>query len=159
MSLLFIVGIGIILINYQATEGTKLFRLNSSKARLTSIVSAVTVIKDHPLLGVGFNAYRYAMHKYGFAVAPNWQYSHSDAGTDNSFLFVIATTGIFGFISFIYLLFTVVKKLLNKISLDPMKILSFTSLVVLSVGSLFINAFFYPLILSWMWIIFGLTEI
>lgn len=155
----FAIGIAIILINYQATEGTKLFRLSSSKSRLTSAIRAITIIKDHPLFGVGFNAYRYAMHKYGFAVSDNWQYSHSDAGTDNSFLFILATTGVIGLTSYFYLLYIIMRKvLLVNRNVNSLHSVAFASFVTVCVSSLFLNALFYPLILAELWIVSGLTE-
>ncbi len=154
-----IIGIGIILLNYQATEGTKLFRLTSSEARISSIKSALTVIKNNPLFGIGFDAYRYAMHKYGFAISTNWQYSHSDAGTDNSFLFVFATTGLLGLACFLFLLYVIIKNILKGIKTNSMNVVALSSMATIGLSSFFINAFFYPLILTWLWVIIGITDL
>lgn len=130
------------------SEGTNLFRIASGEARLDSLSKALTISKDHPILGVGFNSYRYAQQDYGY-LDKKIIFIHSGAGTDNSFLFILATSGIVGFLAFIYLLFRIFS--IN----NP---LIKASIVVLIVNSLFINSLFYPSIMLWMWVILGLKE-
>ncbi|HEX8965454.1 MAG TPA: O-antigen ligase family protein [Patescibacteria group bacterium] len=152
------IGIGIILLNYQATEGTKLFRIASSAARITSAQDAIVIISKNPLLGIGFDAYRYAQLKFGTATGPNWQESHSGAGTDNSFLFVLATTGIIGFIFYINILvriFMLCKKYLQK---NSFAIVVISSLCAIIINSFFINSLFYPFILLWLVSLLGIIE-
>lgn len=150
----FILGIITISINYKATEGTKLYRVASSTARLDSINDALIIFSRNPLFGVGFNAYRYAQYRYGFATGPNWQESHSGAGTDNSLLFVLATTGILGFSSFLFLLYRIAYKV--KTTSSPVLAPVAASLLSVIVGSFFINAFFYPGIMFLFWSSLGL---
>jgi len=91
------------------TENLNLLRMASSKARLESASHAVTIIRDNPILGVGFNAYKYAQVKYGFIKEDKEIVSHSAAGTDNSFLFVLATTGVVGLASYLFIWFKILK--------------------------------------------------
>jgi hypothetical protein len=46
------------------TEGTNLFRIASSEARLASAQAALKVIDKNLIFGVGFNAFRYVMFDY-----------------------------------------------------------------------------------------------
>lgn len=131
------------------SEGTNLFRKTSTQARIDSSIQAIEIIKNHPVLGVGFNAYRYAQYRYGFLKGEDWQKSHSGAGTDNSFLFVLATTGVLGFIAYIYLLKTIFK---------TKDVVVRSSVLALIVSAFFINSLFYPFLMQWIWILIGLKE-
>lgn len=154
LGLLTVFSIGIILMlthsSGKYTEGTKLFRSVSSISRVKSLEAAWFIFSKQPIFGVGFNAYRYAQLRYGTANAANWEVSHSNAGVDDSFLFVMGTTGIAGSLAFLYLL----KKIF---SLTKKSQLALSTLVAILTGSLFINALFFPVIMAWMWIILGLT--
>lgn len=143
-------------------ENINLFRIASAEARINSAKIAIQIIKDNTLLGVGFNTYRYAQIKYGFRNAVS---SHADAGTDNSFLFVFATTGIIGLILYLNLLLAILKKsYMNYKKYKDKDIQKYISVIVISsmagiiVDSLFINILFYSFILVWMWILLGLNE-
>lgn len=147
-------------------ENLNLFRTASSEARIGSSITALKIIKENPVLGVGFNAYRYAQIRYGFKDVQSSLKSHADAGTDNSFLFVLATTGIIGFFAYIYLWFKALSinfksyKEEKSFSFNKMiSIIIISSLVGLFIDSLFINSLFYPVILQWLWILLGLSVI
>jgi len=139
------------------TEGTNFLRATSSESRVTTAQEALAIIQKNPLYGVGFNAYRFAQNRQGLG-GPNWETSHGAAGTDNSFLFVLATTGVIGLAAFLWLVYELF--LLGFINLKKNKF----SIVLISLtaglifNSLFVNSFFYVLILEWVWILSGLTE-
>lgn len=139
------------------TEGTNIFRIFSSQERVKSAQVAIKIIGENPIFGVGFNAYRYAQNKYANLNDSKWETTHSGAGTDNSFLFVLATAGIVGFVLYIYLIYKIflLAKLKKK---NPMSIVLTSVLCGLLVNSLFINSLFYVFILQWIWILAGLTE-
>ncbi|MEK7450744.1 MAG: O-antigen ligase family protein [Patescibacteria group bacterium] len=144
-------------------ENTNLLRTASGVARLDSANKAVTVIRDHPLFGVGFNAYRYAQIRYGFVGDKELMVSHAAAGTDNSFLFVLATTGLVGFTAYAYLWYRISSNLYalfkQNIGLDKIiPLVLFSSYVGISLASFFINALFYPFIIVWIWILLGYCE-
>ncbi|MEK7502163.1 MAG: O-antigen ligase family protein [Patescibacteria group bacterium] len=132
------------------TEGTNFFRTFSSEARIVSYKQSIEIIKDNPIFGVGFNAYRFAKERHEFSFPRDYK-SHSDASADNSFLFILATTGVLGFISYIYMWYRI--GLNNKKSA-----LILSSILALFVNSLFINSLFYTPILFWLWIVIGVTE-
>lgn len=144
-------------------ENMNLFRIASAEARLDSAQNALKIIGDNPIFGVGFNAYRYAQIRYGFREGIGAQVSHADAGTDNSYLFVFATAGVFGLIAFIYLLKTILKKSItdykNKKGLEKiLSIVFISSISGIIINSLFINSFFYTFIMEWLWILLGLSS-
>lgn len=140
------------------TEGTNFLRITSSTARINSIEQGIKIFQQSPIFGVGFNAYRYAQNKYSNLNNEYWQVTHSGAGTDNSFLFILATTGVVGFCSYIYLLFNIFVLSHKNIKKNKYAAVLFSSLVGLVIGSFFINGFFYVLLLEWVWILAGLTE-
>lgn len=124
-------------------EGVKLERTSSLKARLDNWGYSLTIFKDHPILGVGFNTYRYAQKSYGFLTGPNWQVSHGGAGADSSLLFVAATTGLIGLAAYLWYL-------------SRLWAISSTSwafragLVALFIHSWFLNSLFYPWVMIWL---------
>jgi len=138
-------------------ENTNLLRIASSEARIDSAKNAIEIIKNNPILGVGFNSYRYAQIRYGFRQQTETINSHADAGTDNSFLFVLATTGIIGFIAYMLFWKRLVRIAFNNRT-STVGIITLSSVAGLFVNSLFINSLFFPLIMLWMWILMGLIE-
>ena len=159
--LTFFLGVVIIPKNL-GSAGIELWRTASINARTESANNALIIIKDHPIFGVGFNTYRYAQRKYGFIVNRSVFPSHSDAGTDNSFLFVWATSGILGLIIYIYIWFVILRKNYTSYSVTKNKsweknlsILMITSISSLFLNALFINSLFYPNIMFWVWVITG----
>ncbi|MCL6096818.1 MAG: O-antigen ligase family protein [Patescibacteria group bacterium] len=139
------------------TEGTNLFRTFSSQQRIESSQVAIKIFQDSPVFGVGFNAYRYAQNKYGLN-NEIWQITHSGAGTDNSFLFVLATTGIVGLASYIYLIKSIFALAKVNFRDNVFSLILFSSLAGLIFNSFFINSLFYVLIFEWIWIVASLIE-
>lgn len=139
------------------TEGTNFLRSASSNARVEGVKEALGVIQKNPIYGVGFNAYRYARNQQGLS-GPNWQISHGAAGTDNSFLFVLATTGVIGFVVFLWLLYKIFSLGLINIKKNKLSVVLLSLIAGLIFNSLFINSLFYVLILEWVWIMSALTE-
>lgn len=140
------------------TEGTNILRITSSEARIDSAKSAIAIFEKNPILGVGFNAYRYAQNRYGYLIDRYWRETHAGAGTDNSYLFVLATTGIIGFAVYVYLVIRMGQVCLAKGTQKLIRVTVFSSLIGVSVSALFINSFFYIFIMEWLWILLGLME-
>jgi len=133
-----------------AGEGVNLLRTNSVFAKLENYQLAWKIIADHPVFGVGFNNYRIAQRKYGFLSEENWQSTNAGAGADNSFLFTWATTGIFGFLTLLFLLARIMQKSILLAVKNEMALILFTSTIAIAVSSFFVNAFFYPWVLFWL---------
>lgn len=152
----FIIGI-ILLPKNLPGEGVNLARTASVAARQQSMERAVKIWQDHPLFGIGFNAYRYAQKQYGFLPEDNWQTLHSAAGTDNSFLFVASTTGTVGLLSFFYLCYSILRITWRQKQRQISQVV-LVSVVGILVNSLFINSLFFESILAWIWILVGIRE-
>jgi O-antigen ligase len=158
VALLAIVLIIFILPKSFTTEGTNFLRAVSSEARVKTAQESLVIIQKSPIYGVGFNAYRFAANKLGIVTGQEWQTSHGGAGTDNSFLFVLATTGIIGLIIYLNLLHRIIILGLNNLRKNKYAIVLISSLAGLLISSLFINSLFYVFILEWVWILASFTE-
>lgn len=120
-------------------EGVKLERTSTVSARLSSWKNSLTIFRDHPWLGVGFNTYRYAQNQYGFLDQSEWLASHAGAGADSSLLFVAATTGVIGLAAYLWYLSRL-------FSLPALRYY----LPALLIHSLFLNSLFYPFVMVWL---------
>jgi putative inorganic carbon (hco3(-)) transporter len=145
------------------SAGVELWRTASITARSISATQAITILKNYPILGVGFNSYRYAQLHYGFIEKNNWEQSHSGAGTDNSFLFILATTGLIGFSAYLFLWVIIIKNTWKNYKKSEgltyyISIVILASIASITVNSLFINSLFYPSIMFWMWTLLGLID-
>jgi O-antigen ligase len=146
-SVFFVLLFFLFLFSDTSIEGLNPFRTQSSHERITSTVQVSNVIIKDPFLGVGFNAFRYAQIRYGTRQAVGAATSNADAGTDNSFLFVLATTGIVGFALYIASYFFLVRNLFDEKDIASLVLAS--SMIGLFAGSFFLNILFYTPILSW----------
>jgi len=138
------------------TEGTNLFRSVSIEQRIKSGEVAFSIFKDNPIFGVGFDAYRYYQKSHGYLGGQYWDVTHAGSGADNSYLFILATTGIVGFTAYLYLLYRMF--LIGKAKKSNLKYFACASLAVFCVSGLFINVLFYTFLMEWIWIVFALTE-
>lgn len=148
------------LLPFSHIENTDLFRTASSGARVESAKIAISIFSKNPILGVGFNAYRYAQVRYGFRPSETLYPSHANSGTDNSFLFLLATTGIVGtsvFILFVYRLFAFSWRLYKE-KHSQAAFLFLLSLAGLVVSSMFINSLFYPPLMLWVSVLGGIMS-
>ncbi len=128
---------------------------DSAAFRLVSWGNTVKVIKDNYWTGVGFNSFRYAQRDYGF-LTPDQDESHSGSGSDSSLLFVFATTGILGVLTyFLALLFPLYDSFKTRYS-NWLIILS--SLIGILMESQFINSLFYPQIMFFLFCILFSTR-
>jgi len=138
-------------------ENLNPFRIASTEARILSAIDGYTVFSKNMLIGTGFNTYRYAQVKYGLKSESGAAISHADGSTDNSFLFVLATTGIVGFLFFL----NYYKALISTLLQSKVKYKSFIIAIVVAflVDSMFINSLFYSLLLAWVLVIVGICGV
>lgn len=158
--------LGIFLIPKPVGEGGNLRRTASSLARFGDWQQSLKIWQEHPILGVGFNAYRFAKEKYGF-LPPNRSQvqseliNHALSGADNSFLFILATTGILGLLSYLNIWWKIMQKIAFTCSIikniTAFKAVSLASFSALYLHTFFQNSLFYPFILEWMWILLAMT--
>lgn len=122
-------------------EGVNLQRQSTINARLTNWRQSIKIIAAYPLMGVGFNAYRYIQRDYGF-LDTDWQTTHAGAGADASLLFVWATTGVLGLFAYLGLWVKAV---------NAKNLILISSIMALFVHAFFLNSLFYPWVMGWMW--------
>lgn len=119
-------------------EGVKLERTYSIQARIDSWTTAWKIFIQHPVLGVGFNTYRFAQ---GASLK-----SHAGAGADSSLLFVAATTGILGLAAYLWYL--------RRLS----RLIPGAYLLALLVHSVFLNSLFYPAVMVWLALLLSVSD-
>ncbi len=136
-------------------EGLNPLRIASVNARIESSLNAFSIFLYHPVVGVGFNAYRFAQIHFGFRGGESAFMSHADASTDNSYLFILATTGIAGLACFIFLWRRIVS-LFKNTGIKERSVV-YASLGAFFVGSLFTNLLFYSPLLLWIMLLCGTT--
>ena len=137
-------------------EGLNPFRTVSSSERITSMLHALEIVKENPIIGVGFNAYRDVQIREGVRNLAGANISNADAGTDNSILFVLATTGILGF-TFFTASYAILLRRLHKENTQISRVL-LSATVGLLFGSLFLNVLFYTPILSFVLIVISVRK-
>ena len=142
-------------------EGQNLFRTVSSYARLGNAERGLSLIREKPVMGHGFNILRFIAAERSWIderTAP----SRAGNGLDASLLFVGATTGIVGIAVYGWLLVSFIRLGLSGIKAKPaVRTVAagyLASCAALLVHSLFINSLFYPWVLVWMWVGLGAME-
>ena len=130
---------------------------DSAHFRLISWQRTFEIIKDNPILGVGFNGFRYAQREKGYFSFANPIGGHAGAGSDSSFLLVWAMTGIFGLTAFFWLMFSLTATAWRTKN-RPFSLAFLAIIAGLTVESTFINSIFYPPILVLFWMSSGLLE-
>lgn len=138
-------------------ENTNLLRFASVEARIDSSKSALKIFQKNPL-GVGFNTYRFAREKYEKTDWTGFGPSHAGAGVDNSFVLILVTTGLFGLVSYGYLLYKMFKLGFSNLKNNKFATVLIVSLGGLIVNALFINSLLYSFFMVWIWILTGLSE-
>lgn len=102
-------------------------REQSASYRLTTWQQGLTIFQESPILGVGFNAYKFGVREYHLSDDRFFQ-SRGSTTNDFSLLYVLATTGVVGL--FVYLIFL--------FHLPRVAVLG------LLIHSIFANSLFYP---------------
>lgn len=130
-------------------EGVKLERQSTIWARINNYQQTIKITLKKPVFGWGFNTYRYTQRKLGILNNDNWQETHSGAGADSSLLFIFATTGVVGFMSYLWLLLRILKK---------KSVIVFATTIAILIHSFFNNSLFYGWIMIWWWLVLGIME-
>ncbi|MDP3998541.1 MAG: O-antigen ligase family protein [bacterium] len=140
--------------------GSNLAREDTITARIINWKQSLEVIRDHPIIGVGFNNYRLARKQYGFTVE-NGTVSHASAGADSSLLFVWATTGIFGLLAYLWLGWRMTKLALRswRIEKSVYGLALLSGIAALFFHSFFVNSLFYPWTMEWIWILAAIVSV
>ena len=120
-------------------EGTNLARSNSVTSRLESSQSALSNFRDHALTGSGF-------YSLPTKLAPRPGIVSHTSAPDNSYLLLLSTTGLIGFLVYFYFHLRIFHCSLRHRAL-------FLTLAALSLHALFNNTLFYPFISIWIWLL------
>lgn len=120
-------------------------RGQSASFRISTWQQGLDIFQHSPILGVGYNSYRYAVSEYNLADNQFIQ-SHGASSNDSSLLSILATTGIAGFIIYILFLITLLKTSLKN------NLILIAAILGLLVHSVFANSLFYPFILIWIFL-------
>jgi len=118
--------------------------------RIDNYMETLQIVKKFPVFGVGYDNLCLARNKF---IGAESYLSHSCSGSDSSLLFVLATTGVTGFMIFLFAVYQIFKAIL------PYKwnLILISSMAALFVDSLFSNSLFYPWIMGYMIILLALT--
>ncbi|TSC85390.1 MAG: Uncharacterized protein G01um10147_1166 [Microgenomates group bacterium Gr01-1014_7] len=117
-------------------------REKSASFRLNTWQQGWAMFQKSPFFGVGYNAYRYALKEFNLGDEQFIQ-THGASANDSSLLFVAATSGIIGLLSYLFFLFTLIKEAWKQ------NFILASALSGLIVHSFFANSLFYPPILAW----------
>ena len=134
--------LGLFFLPRPSSEGVHLERTYSIKARFQNYYETAKIFAKNPVFGVGYNNFCWARQKYFNDINPD---SHSCSGSDSSVLLILATTGIVGFMMFLFFILSLVKQL--DFNFYGTVFLSCLSSVF--VHSLFSNSLFYPWVMGY----------
>lgn len=121
-------------------EGVNLLRTYSVESRLHSWKTAGLVWQESPLIGIGYNRYRVYMEQARLVES----IPYHPSAPDNSFLFVLVTSGIVGMVIWLWLLL---------VWWQTVNFGGRLSLAAILIHSLFNNSFFLPFVLMWWWLL------
>lgn len=133
----------LILLPKPGGDTLRLTRVDSTVSRVENWQEATKLCMKSPLIGYGFNTLRFIPRTGETEIT-----SHAAAGVDNSFLFLLVTTGFVGLVSYLWLLW----------SMRSSSPLYWAAMTTTLVHSMFTNSLFYPWILLWWWIIAGTSR-
>lgn len=121
----------------------ELTRIFSVSARIHNYKEALTIIKQNPVLGIGFNNMCIARNKY---IGTESFDSHACSGSDSSILLIWTTTGLVGLIIFLDMVVKIIKRVSKQ---ENWHVLAAVA-SALFVHSLFSNSLFYPWIMGYL---------
>jgi putative inorganic carbon (hco3(-)) transporter len=127
----------------------------SASERVSSWENSLKVVQKNPIIGVGFNNYRAAQEELNLFKVTSPDGGHAGSGVDSSYLLVLATTGVIGFIAFILFWVQSIWFLFRKRTQEAVFLA--TALIALTVATQFINALFFPPIMLWYFVLMGTT--
>ncbi|MFH0829530.1 MAG: O-antigen ligase family protein [Candidatus Kerfeldbacteria bacterium] len=135
------------------------FRIDeTAKTRIVSWQNALSVVRDFPVTGIGYNTYRYVQVDYGFQKNAS---EHSAGGSDSSLLTILVTTGPAGLAVYLWLLWAYVSiawqsyhkgttPLIRGLGLGAL-----SAIASVTAHSLFINSLLFPHMMETIAVVFG----
>lgn len=150
--------LGVLVLPKLGGEGVRLERTSTVFARFENYRATGETALKNPLFGTGFNLYAFVPPgtKTCGNIDPG-KPCHSASGADSSLLFVFATGGVVGLLTYLYLWWKIL--LLGwKRRFTGAGLALLLSTVALLIHSSFANSLFYPWILGWQAILLGIQE-
>lgn len=138
--------------NYQRSVAAprNIDRTQSAGFRFNSWQQGGALFQQAPILGAGFNSYKYALSEHHLA-GSDFLNTHGSSTNDSSLLYVASTTGTLGL--FAYLLFLATSLQFAWRSFKNKNIygaIFIAALIGSTIQSFFANTLFYPFILIWL---------
>jgi hypothetical protein len=141
-----------------ALEFHKLSIDPSAMARLQSWSNGWTVLKDHWLIGIGFNSWGYVSERYGWIRL--WSATY---GIDGGLFFVLVLTGIVGLSLYLTMLVLIIRNA-RSVWRDPrmspghrgLAIAAAASIPMIVVHSLFTNSLLLPFLMEPLWLLWAI---
>lgn len=124
--------VSVLLLPIRFGEGNNLLRTYSISSRLTSDISYIRSLNYNLISGVGLNT-------LSLKSKSNSIYSNHATGPNNSYLYILATTGIIGLLG----LLTTIIEITRYSKIKPIWIF-------VLIASLFNNVLFYPFVILWL---------
>ncbi len=165
----FFAGLGIIsseraqtrLENMSGTISALIFRNTdeidpTASLRLQSWQQSLALWKKQPIIGIGYNTYRYQAAEEGI-VDENY---FSAGGSDSTHLTVLVTTGILGFLAFLYFFGTLIWSNFLQFwhKKNPVYLGFSTGILALFLHAIFVNSLLFPFLLIPLLAIHGVLQ-
>lgn len=138
----------------------------TASLRIQNWQKSFGLFQKYPILGIGYNTYRFRAAEEGVVDESYF----SAGGADSTLLTILVTTGIVGFVSFLYFCIKIlfinlfrylarIKNLELKVRNEALIYLGFTSgFLAMFVHAFFVNSFLFPLILMPVMAVAGILE-
>jgi O-antigen ligase len=127
----------------------ELFRTFSAIARIENYQTTLKIFSKSPVFGIGYNNMCIAYQRF---IGPQSFSSHACSGSDSSLLYILATTGVVGFIIFISSMWKIGTVLIRDSKFPALPVgrqILVSCFVALIIHSLFSNSMFYPWIMGY----------
>jgi len=134
----------------------------TARLRVESWQNAMILVKKYPIIGTGYNTYKYVSKKEGLLKDVE---AHHASGSDSSLLTIFATTGILGFLPFVIIFIIILKESLDNFRNKKLKNFNrgyslgvFGGTITMLLHSIFVNSLLYVPLMIFYWIAIGIME-
>ena len=157
---LLLVFVAAVSLNFQGTIATRLTSddQGSARGRVPLMMTALDIIGDNPVLGIGANNYTAALKRYESTFKGDWLFT-----VHNKYLLVWAETGIVGLAAFLWFLIATIRQGWRQWKrsdplLSPLA-LGFTAAIVGQMGHMFVDIFSSRPQIQLLWVVAALIAV
>lgn len=146
--LLGLISVAVFIPRPEGSEGVKLERVYSIVARVDDYKNTISIWKNSPVFGVGYNNLCISKKIYDPSKKTNEKnnQSHSCSGSDSGILLILSTTGVVGLL----IVAGLIIKFIMAIKRDVFGTIFIASLVIYFVHAQFVNSLLYPWVVGWL---------